>query len=237
MSHAKDQRELMRTLGYEYKDPGLLTCALTHSSYANESSAKGVPCASNERLEYLGDAVLQLYISDYLYAAFPDCAEKEMTEMRKYLVCEATLARLSGQIGLGDYLRLGHGEEQKDGRHKPSILADAFEALLASLFLDSGRLSGTAAHTVLFRLMEGELARAPRAHADYKTRFQQLVQKDGAEQLSYVTVSESGPDHDKVFEVEARVNSNVVGRGKGKTKREAEQQAAKQALDFFGFGD
>lgn len=237
MSHAKDQAQLMRTLGYEYRDPGLLTCALTHSSYANESTAKGIACPSNERLEYLGDAVLQLYISDYLYEAFPDCAEKQMTDMRKYLVCETTLARIAGRIGLGDYLRLGHGEEQKGGREKPSILADAFEALLASLYMDSGRLAGTAAHEVLFRLMEDELASAPRARMDYKTRFQQLVQKDGSEQLSYVTVSESGPDHDKVFEVEALVNSNVVGRGKGRTKREAEQDAARQALELFGFGD
>ena len=103
--------------------------------------------------------------------------------------------------------------------------------------MDSGRLAGTAAHEVLFRLMEDELASAPRARMDYKTRFQQLVQKDGSEQLSYVTVSESGPDHDKVFEVEALVNSNVVGRGRGRTKREAEQDAARQALELFGFGD
>ncbi len=225
---------LETAIGYSFADKELLDRALCHSSFANESRAKRQECESNERLEFLGDAVLQIYISEYLFKAYPRCAEGELTKMRQYLVCESTLARVANSFSLGSYLHLGKGEEQNGGRARPSILADAFESLLAAVYLDSRARNKPFAREVLYHLMAEEIKRAATAHIDYKTQLQQFVQQDGSELLSYETVEESGPAHDRFFRVEAKINSNTVGVGEGKTKREAEQNAARQALTLFG---
>lgn len=226
--------ELEAAIGYVFADKSLLSRALTHSSFANESRAKRQDCESNERLEFLGDAVLQIYISEYLYRAYPRCAEGELTKMRQYLVCESTLSRLAASFSLGQYLYLGKGEEQTGGRTRASILADAFEALLAAVYLDSRSQNKHIAREYLYALMAEEIKHAATAHIDYKTQLQQFVQQTGGELLSYETVEESGPAHDRFFRVEAKINSNIVGTGEGKTKREAEQNAARQALALFG---
>ncbi|MBO5789034.1 MAG: ribonuclease III [Clostridia bacterium] len=237
MPRGADKTKLEQALGYQFANADLLEQALTHSSYANESRAKHQDCESNERLEFLGDAVLQIYISEHLYRTYPRCAEGELTKMRQYLVCEGTLAKISTSISLGDYLHLGKGEEQNGGRQRPSILADAFESLLAAIYLDSRAIGKHCTREILYELMKEEISLAATAHIDYKTKLQQFIQQDGIEELSYVTVEESGPAHDRLFRVEARINSNTVGVGEGKTKREAEQKAAYQALALFGLAD
>ena len=225
---------LEQALGYHFKDPNLLTLALTHSSYANESRAKRQECESNERLEFLGDAVLQMYISDHLYTTYPRFLEGQLTKMRQFLVCESTLAKLAQDLHLGDYLYVGNGEEKNHGRTRPSILANTFEAVLAAIYLDSHSIDNNTARHVLYRLMADVIKNAAHAHTDYKTQLQQFVQQDGIEKLSYETIEERGPAHQPFFRVEARINSNTVGVGEGKTKQEAEQNAARQALELFG---
>ena len=227
MTGEKDIAALEAMLGYTFKSKDLLLHALTHSSYANESKVK---VSSNERLEFLGDAVLQIYISDHLYHTYPDCAEGELTKMRQYLVCEKTLAEAAGAISLGTDMRFGKGEE-KEGGKKPSVRAEAFEALLAAVYLDSQR-DGTA-RSILLCLLQDKIKQAASAHVDYKTRLQQFVQQAGREQLSSETMSESGPPHARVFHVEAKIDGNTMGCGTGHTKREAEQKAAREALRWF----
>ncbi len=221
----KDRAELEKTIGYTFADRTLLETALTHSSYSNEAKGRGAIVECNERLEFLGDSVLSLVASEYLFSAFSDCPEGELTRMRV----------LAKKIGLGEFLCLGHGEELGGGRERPSLLADAFEALLAAMFLDSGRNKDRVAAFLQPLLME-ELAKLEISGAakDFKTILQQVVQQAGGEILEYFVVDERGPDHDKRFTVEARLNSNVIGRGEGKSKRAAEQMAAKQALELFG---
>ena len=234
MSVGKDPATLQKAIGYTFETPALLTEALTHSSYTNECKAKGVRTPCNERLEFLGDAVLQIRISDELFTRYPDCAEGFLTKMRQVLVCEGTLAGVAKRICLGEYLYLGKGEEQTHGRERESILADAFEALLAAVYLDSGK-DEAFIRLYLLRLMEKEISHSASGQGgDYKSRLQQLVQQDGSEHLEYLTVGETCPDHNKTYTVEARINSNVVGRGTGHTKKEAEMAAAKEALALFG---
>ncbi|MBP5428601.1 MAG: ribonuclease III [Clostridia bacterium] len=227
MAAGRDVKELEMTIGYRFRDPGLLVSALVHSSYANEMKSKNPGVRSNERLEFLGDAILEEIVSRYLFAEFPDDGEGKLTLMRKSLVCEETLASAARSLSLGDYLFLGHGEEMQGSRDLDSILADATEALIAALRLDGG-----------IEVAEGLIRRIilsrECADADYKTRLQQLVQQDGIEELSYRVTREDGPEHSKVFEVEAMINSNPVGHGVGKSKREAEQNAAREALRLFG---
>lgn len=227
MAAGRDVKELEKTIGYRFRDPGLLVSALVHSSYANEMKSKTPGIRSNERLEFLGDAILEEIVSRYLYAEFPDDGEGKLTLMRKSLVCEETLASAARSLSLGDYLFLGHGEEMQGSRDLDSILADATEALIAALRLDGGI---EVAEDVIRRII---LSREC-SDADYKTRLQQLVQQDGIEELSYRVTREDGPEHSKVFEVEAMINSNPVGHGVGKSKREAEQNAAREALRLFG---
>ena len=221
----KDRAELEKTIGYTFADRTLLETALTHSSYSNEAKGRGAIVECNERLEFL----------EYLFSAFSDCPEGELTRMRAEIVCEKALCVLAKKIGLGEFLCLGHGEELGGGRERPSLLADAFEALLAAMFLDSGRNKDRVAAFLQPLLME-ELAKLEISGAakDFKTILQQVVQQAGGEILEYFVVDERGPDHDKRFTVEARLNSNVIGRGEGKSKRAAEQMAAKQALELFG---
>ena len=236
MAQGRNPAELSAYTGYQFNDISLLETALTHSSYTNECR-KEVPVKCNERLEFLGDAVLQILVSDHLFSNFDSSAEGVLTKFRQHLVCENTLASLARKISLGDFLVLGKGEEQNGGRTHNAILADAFEALLAAIYLDDGH-SMEFLRLFLIGLMREELSACDKNRGgDYKTRLQQLVQQDGHEQLCYVVCSEEGPDHDKTFEVCAMLNSNVVGRGRGRSKREAEQAAAREALVLFGVAD
>lgn len=218
--------ELERKLGYTFHDPSLLEEALTHSSF----SAHG---KNNERLEFLGDSVLSIIVAEYLYARYPDLPEGELTRLRAALVCEQALFRFSGKIELGRYLKLGKGEELTGGRERPSMVADAFEAVLAAIYLDGG-MEPARAHVLRFipKHLEPD---GLRVLGDYKTALQELVQKNKEETVEYVVVDESGPDHNKVFCVEVRLNSNVIGRGKGRSKKQAEQNAAGEALSLMGY--
>ena len=221
-------------IGYRYNNIELLITALTHSSYANECKPKGETVEFNERLEFLGDSVLSIIVSDYLYKHYPDTPEGDLTRIRASAVCEKTLGKLALDMELGKFMRLGHGEELSNGRERVSILADAFEALLASIYLDSG--SREAVEKFLMPRVIPEIKQFVEngKNKDYKTLLQQIVQQERGEILEYVLVGEEGPDHAKIFTVEARLNSNVIGHGKGKSKREAEQMAAKEALVLFG---
>ena len=235
MSDKKFPKELSlleSRLGHVFSDSSLLRTALTHSSYSNELRAHGVFIAYNERMEFLGDAVLQIVTSEYLFTKYPDMPEGDLSPVRAGAVCEEALYRYAKEISLGNYLLLGKGEEH-DGRNKKSILADAFEAVLAALFLDGGI---GAVKPFLLPILSEEIEVIVRtaSYKDYKTELQQFIQADRGEHPDYFVVSESGPAHKKLFEVEAMLNSNVIGKGKGASKREAEQQAAREALRLFG---
>ena len=228
--------ELQARIGYTYKNPAYLTTALTHSSYTNELKAKHIVAECNERLEFLGDSVLSIVVSKYLFQHFTQLPEGELTKLRASLVCEAALATFATKLGLGDFLLLGVGEEKNNGRERKSILADAFEALLASLYLDSDPdgFETVGRFLMPYVLEEARNAGFDEHNKDYKSLLQQFFQQTEGDFLTYATVDESGPDHQKVFTVEARLNSNVIGRGVGHTKREAEQEAAHEALQLFG---
>ena len=215
--------KLEQVLHYQFKNPALLRIAMTHTSFANESK---VPTHHNERLEFLGDSVLSVVVADYLFH-HSSRPEGELTRMRAALVSEEALFRFAAEIDLGSYLRLGHGEELGGGRTRPSVVSDAFEALIAALYLDGGM--EVARNFILPFITEGK-----HAEADYKTRLQEIVQQNPEERLSYVVESESGPDHDKRFVVAVRFNSDRVARGEGRSKKAAEQSAAKEALKLLG---
>ena len=210
---------------YTFKNISLLELALTHSSYANESK---VHMEYNERLEFLGDAVLQLVTSEKLYTENPDMPEGKMSKQRAALVCEEALAEYSKQIDLGRFMFLGKGEENTGGRERPSVLADAFEAVIGAIFLDGGI---EPAKKFIRRFLDD----AHHYNQDFKTLLQEIIQKNPGGRLSYVVVGESGPDHDKSFAVEVRLDSNPIGTGTGKSKKQAEQQAAKEALGLMGY--
>ena len=229
-----DISEFERRVGYVFKDKKLIETALTHSSCSNELRVKHVDCESNERLEFLGDSVLSLIVSEYLYTKYAsEHAEGDLTRMRAEVVCERALVRYAQKIGLGQFIKLGRGEEKNRGRERKSIIADAFEATLAAIYLDGGK-ERAAEYLLPFIKEELKAIIGSEIARDYKTRLQQFVQQSEGERLEYVTVGESGPDHMKVFEVVAMLNSNIIGRGTGGTKREAEQKAAKEALMLFG---
>ena len=222
-------------VGYVYKNKELLRCALTHSSYSNELRAKGRKIECNERLEFLGDSVLSTAVSEYLYSEYIENQEGDLTKIRAAVVCEKALAKYASEIALGDYMYLGHGEAMNNGRHRASITADAFEALLASMYLDSEYDMGVIRSFVLpFVVKEIEFISKNSTFIDYKTMLQQIIQQSEGERLEYVLVGEEGPDHSKTFKIEARLNDNVIGRGSAHSKREAEQCAAKEALVLFG---
>ena len=223
--------ELEKTVGYVFEDRKHILVATTHSSYSNEAK-DGVDC--NERLEFLGDSVLSFVTSRYLYENFPNLPEGEMSRIRASAVCEKTLCSIAKRIDLGAYLRLGHGEECQNGRNRPSILADAFEALLAAIYLDGGI---EPVRKFLLPIISAEIDTIVESGADidYKTALQQFVQQERGSLLEYKTVNESGPAHDKTFYVEVHLNGNVIGRGSGHSKRKAEQNAAKEALSLFDF--
>lgn len=226
---------LEETLGYRFRNGKLLETALTHSSYSNELRAKRCHIPCNERLEFLGDSVLSIIVSEYLFLEQEDLPEGELTKMRAELVCGRSLSAFAKKIGLGDYMFLGNGEEKNGGRTNDKILENAFEALLAAIYLDSGNDKKTVADFLMPLVKEALNALVRAGHGkDYKTALQQFVQQTEGDFLEYAVVGESGPDHMKIFQVEARLNSNVIGRGEGRSKREAEQAAAKQAMLLFG---
>ena len=224
----REMHELEKTIGYEFKNEGYLRTALTHSSYANEMRSR---CPYNERQEFLGDAVLSIIVSDYLFKS-SHLAEGDLTKLRASIVCEKSLWGWAKEIHLGDYILLGKGEENSGGRERPSIQADAFEALIAAVYLDSG-MERTREFLMPFVLRSLENEEKP-AFKDYKTLLQEIVQKNPEEQLSYELVEERGPDHDKTFVVQVKINSNIIGRGVGKSKKAAEQMAAKEAVELMG---
>jgi ribonuclease-3 len=226
--------QLEAAVGYCFQEKSHLILALTHSSYCNEYKMKeGKSTDSNERLEFLGDSVLSFISSRYLYETYPRLPEGRLSPIRAKAVCEKTLCKLAKEIGLGDYLFLGHGEDRAQGRKRPSILADAFEALLAAMYLDGG-IEPVKAFLLPRLIKEIEEIVESGADLDYKTYLQQVIQQEKGEVLEYVTIGESGPAHQKVFTVEARLNGNVIGQGSGPSKRAAEQLAAKEALKLFG---
>ncbi|MCM1271114.1 MAG: ribonuclease III [Ruminococcus flavefaciens] len=220
---------LEEKIGYKFKNKNLIEQALSHSSYANERKQPG---GSNERLEFLGDSVLSIVVSDFLYKNL-NVAEGELTKMRASLVCEKSLHIFAKQINLGDYLHLGKGEENTGGRERPSILADAFEAVIAAIYLDGG-MEAAAKHILHFMPEDIHHFVKP-AFSDFKTVLQEIVQKNPEEKVEYVLIGEEGPDHNKRFVVEVRLNSQVIGKGSGRSKKEAEQLAAKEALELMGY--
>ena len=219
-------KDLEAAIGYKFKNIALLQNALAHSSYANERWHNSL--MSNERLEFLGDSILGMCVAEYLYCTFPDRPEGELTRMRADMVCEQTLANVAGRIGLGDHLLLGKGEEQGGGRTRNSILADAVESVIAASFLDGGM---GAAKQFIQKFILVEVPVKKLHNMDYKTSLQELVQQKKNQVLSYTLVGESGPDHDKHFEVEVRLNGKVVGLGSGSSKKRAEQDAARVAIE------
>ena len=225
-----DYKELHRLIGYEFKNKDLLTTALTHSSFANE--AKG-GIKYNERLEFLGDSVLGIVVSNYIYLHCPDLPEGKLTKLRASLVCEKSLYVYAKQIELGKHIRLSKGEKRSGGDDRPSILSDAFEALIAAIYLDGGI---EPARNFIFRFVIPDIKSSkPKKFKDYKTALQEIIQKNPEEKLTYVLVKETGPDHDKHFVVEVHLNSNVIGKGGGRRKKEAEQKAAREALELMGY--
>lgn len=235
MSHSKIDgkrtnvlHRLAKQFPLDFSNPALLHQALIHTSFANEN--RHLHLAHNERLEFLGDAVLELVISDYLFQTYPDCPEGELTKLRAAIVCEPTLAKHSSRLNLGDYLLLGKGEEATGGRIRPSTLADAFEAVIGAIYLDAGL--PTATQFVLTQLDE-ELHSIRRGEyvKDYKTMLQELVQRNGDCKILYEVLAETGPDHDKMFTIAVRINGAQRGAGTGKSKKEAEQSAAANAID------
>ncbi len=217
-------------LGYFYKNKSILSLALTHSSYANENkNSKGY----NERLEFLGDSVLSIIVSKYLFTNFPKMPEGELSKTRAALVCEKSLAAFAREIQLGSFLLLGKGELQNGGNDRDSILADAFEALIASLYLDGG-IEVAEKFVLKFISEQMEEKKIFTAFVDYKTELQEIIQQNKEEKVEYVVVDESGPAHDKSFTVEVHLNSNVIGKGIGKSKKIAEQMAAKEAMELMG---
>ena len=227
---------LEEALGYTFKNKALLQEALTHSSYSNEVKAKKQICRCNERLEFMGDAVLSAVVSEYLFEKFPDMPEGELSTMRAALVQSQALASYSRSLGVGDFLYLGHGEEKNDGRNRQSTLENVFEAIIAAIYLDAQEQGFFEVKKLVLPIIKAQLADSNFAlnHTDAKTELQQLIQQTEGDFLEYRIVSESGPDHNKTFTVSAMLNSNVIGTGEGHSKREAEQAAAREALKLFG---
>ena len=219
-------KDLEAAIGYRFQNITLLQNALTHSSYANERWHNSLK--SNERLEFLGDSILGMVVAEYLYKNFPDRPEGELTRMRADMVCEKTLASVAARINLGHHLMLGNGEEQGGGRSRDSILADAVESGIAASFLDGGM---AAARSFIEKFILVEVPVRKMHNADYKTALQELIQQKKNQTLSYALVGESGPDHDKRFEVEVSLNGRVIGTGTGSSKKRAEQMAAQSALE------
>ena len=224
--------KLQSTIGYVFDNQKILKTALTHSSYANEHKANKVEC--NERLEFIGDSVLGFICAELLFKKFPNKQEGELSKMRSSLVCESALSIYAKQLNLGDYLYLGHGEHLAGGRERASTLSDAFEAVIAAIYLDGGMEK--AKEFILPFLTEAILNQSTINvfNRDYKTTLQEIAQQNPGELISYAVVNEEGPDHNKSFTVNVYLNTNLLATGSGKSKKEAEQDAAKKALIFMG---
>ena len=214
-------------IGYKFKDRSLLQTALTHSSYANEMNGK---VDYNERLEFLGDSVLGMITAEYLFTHHPEMPEGKLTKTRSSMVCEKSLHKFAQSIKLGEFMYLGKGEINTGGRERPSILADAFESVIAAIYLDAG--FEEAKKFVLGFISNADIEEP--VITDYKTALQEIVQKNPGEYLEYFMVGESGPDHCKTFIVEVHLNNNVIGTGEGRSKKQAEQMAAKATLRLMG---
>ena len=224
--------KLEQGLGYTFRNKALLENALTHSSYANENRERHLP--DNERLEFLGDSILGFVVAEYLYRNFPDKPEGELTRIRSDLVCERNLAEAAATVELGSYLLLGHGEEQGGGRKRDSIVSDAMESVIAASVMDGGF---AAAKEIIDRLILSNIPKGRPRNFDYKTAFQELVQRKKDQQIHYELTGESGPDHDKHFEVEVLLNGKAVGHGVGSSKKRAEQAAAEAAIEALFPGE
>lgn len=231
----KSLDEIQLNINYKFKDINLINTSLTHSSYANESKMRIYE--NNERLEFLGDVVVNLVVSEYLYHRFSELPEGELTKKRATIVCESSLAFAARKIKLGEYLLLGKGEEATGGRSRESILADTFEALTGAIYIDGGLTStrefllGMFEQEVIYALSKGNL------FIDYKTELQEILQKKTKSKIEYNVAKEVGPDHNKKFYMDVIVENKVIGSGMGRNKKEAEQMAAKQALDRIGKKD
>ncbi len=221
-------QKLEETIGYRFRNRKLLETALTHSSFANERHDSGEE--SYERLEFLGDSILGHITADYLYHHEPPIPEGRMTRLRAELVCEQSLHRIAQRLELGKYMRLGKGEERTHGRERPSILADMVESILAAMYLDSGSLEEPRRFVMNELLLQADLGEQHRSE-DYKTALQELIQRRPNQIISYEMLSQSGPDHDKTFVFQVLVNGVPVGQGRGRSKKEAEQMAAREALE------
>ena len=219
-------KTLETKLGYQFQNPKLLDHALTHSSYANEHHLGSI--SSNERLEFLGDSVLGMIVADHLYRTFPDLPEGDLTRIRANLVCEGSLVLVAKEWDLGRYLKLGKGENACGGRSRPSILADAVEAVLAAVFLDGGLAHD---RDIIQRFLLDRMEQVNRASRDHKTYLQELVQRKSGQVLSYELSGESGPDHNKTFQMQVLLNGQPIGQGTGHSKKEAEQAAANAAIE------
>ena len=220
----KQLKELQKTIGYMFREEYLLKQALTHSSYAHETTIKEV--IDNERLEFLGDAVLELVSSEFLFQTHPEMKEGNMTKLRASLVCEQSLASCAREIGLGSYLLLGKGEDLTGGRERDSILSDAWEAIIGAMYLDGGF---TSAKEFILKYVLKDIENK-KLFYDSKTILQEVIQNEYKQSLHYMLLSEEGPDHNKVFTVQAYMNKTPLMIGKGKTKKAAEQEAAYQSL-------
>ncbi|MDR3278225.1 MAG: ribonuclease III [Oscillospiraceae bacterium] len=218
-----------KKIGYRFSDPDLLRTALTHSSYANENKHLHIDC--NERLEFLGDSILGATVAAFLYKSVPKLSEGQMTRLRAELVCERSLAAAAAALDLGAYLLLGRGEDTGGGRRRPSLLADAMEAVFAAVYLDGGADSTVKLIEVCILT---QIKREKPVSSDFKTALQELVQKKSGQSLSYHLTGEDGPDHQKTFSVEVQLNGEKISAGTGKSKKEAEQRAARGALEAFG---
>lgn len=222
---------LQESIGYRFKNIDYLKTGLTHSSYANENKKGNIKC--NERQEFLGDAVLSIIVSEYIYKNCPSLPEGGLTKLRASLVCEKSLALYARSINLGKYILLSKGERHSNGQNRSSILADAFESVIAAVYLDGG-MEEAKKFVLKFVIPDINSAKTVK-FKDYKTSLQEIIQKNPEEKLEYVLVGESGPDHNKHFVVEVHLNSNVIGKGGGHSKKEAEQQAAREALRLMGY--
>ncbi len=226
--------KLEAAIGYTFKNKEYLITALTHSSHSNEQRAKGLPAVCNERLEFLGDSILSMITSEYIYSKYPTTPEGDLSKLRAEAVEGDSEKEYSKKLGVGDFLLLGKGEELSGGRTKKKLLEDAFEAIVAAIYLDGGyEMAKKFVLPFIISKLEGSVI--DNDSTDYKTKLQILIQKEGpGEHLEYRTVSEYGPDHNKTFEVEVKLNSNIIGHGTGPSIKHAEKAAAKDALRLFG---
>lgn len=215
-----------KVIGYSFKDKELIKTALTHSSYANENKQR----RNNERLEFLGDSVLGFVTAEYLFAEYKSRPEGELTKLRAAVVCEKSLFKFAEKISLGDFIYMGKGEENTGGRNRPSIVSDAFEAVIAAMYLDGG-IEVVKGYILSFI---SEAVKREASFKDNKSLFQEIIQRNKGSIISYEEIGESGPDHEKIFTFVVKVNGEIVGTGEGRSKKEAEQAAAGDALEKIG---